>query len=49
VDVLLGDPAKAKRVLGWSPRIGFAALVEMMTDADLVKARREAATSVPSV
>jgi GDPmannose 4,6-dehydratase len=49
VDVLLGDPAKAKRVLGWSPRIGFAALVEMMTDADLVKARREAAASVPSV
>src|SRR5215212_7809386 len=35
VDLLLGDPSKAKRVLGWSPRISFTELVEMMVDADL--------------
>ncbi len=49
VDVLLGDPAKARRVLGWSPRVTFAGLVDMMTDADLAKARREALAAVSSV
>ena len=49
VDLLLGDPSKAKRVLGWAPRIAFAGLVDMMTDADLARARQEAAASVPSV
>ena len=41
VDLLLGDPSKAKRVLGWEPKVGFDALVEMMTDADLAEAERE--------
>ncbi len=41
VDLLLGDPAKAKRMLGWQPMVGFDALVEMMTDADLAEAERE--------
>jgi len=41
VDLLLGDPAKAKRMLGWQPTVGFDALVEMMTDADLAEAERE--------
>jgi GDPmannose 4,6-dehydratase len=49
VDFLLGDPSKAKRVLGWSPRVTFAQLVDMMTDADLAKARKEAGATVPSV
>ena len=49
VDVLLGDPSKARRVLGWAPRVAFPALVEMMTDADLARARREADSSVASV
>ena len=49
VDLLLGDPSKAKRLLGWAPRVAFAGLVDMMTDADLARARQEAATSVPSV
>ncbi len=50
VDVLLGDPSKAKRILGWAPRVSFADLVVMMTDADVVKAKREApAGTVPSV
>jgi GDPmannose 4,6-dehydratase len=41
VDLLLGDPAKAKRMLGWQPRVGFESLVEIMTDADLAEAERE--------
>src|SRR3954468_18655359 len=35
VDHLLGDPAKARAELGWSPRVDFKQLVEMMVDADL--------------
>jgi GDPmannose 4,6-dehydratase len=35
VDLLLADPSKARRELGWSPRVGFAELVAMMVDADL--------------
>jgi GDPmannose 4,6-dehydratase len=35
VDLLLADPAKARRELGWAPRVSFAELVAMMVDADL--------------
>ncbi len=35
VDLLLGDASKAKRVLGWEPKVSFPELVEMMVDADL--------------
>ena len=35
VDTLLGDASKAKRELGWEPKIGFEELVAMMVDADL--------------
>ncbi|MGB6061403.1 MAG: GDP-mannose 4,6-dehydratase, partial [Candidatus Aquilonibacter sp.] len=35
VDLLIGDPSKAKRVLGWEPEVNFEALVEMMVRADL--------------
>lgn len=35
VDALLGDAGKARRVLGWQPRVGFTELVEMMMRADL--------------
>ena len=41
VDLLLGDPAKAKRELGWEPKTSFTSLVEMMTDTDLEMAQRE--------
>jgi GDPmannose 4,6-dehydratase len=41
VDLLLGDSTKARRALGWRPRIDFASLVNMMVDADLELARRE--------
>ena len=40
VDHLIGDAAKAHRVLGWMPKVSFRNLVEMMVDADL---RAEAA------
>jgi GDPmannose 4,6-dehydratase len=35
VDLLIGDPSKAKRVLGWEPNVSFEQLVEMMVRADL--------------
>ena len=41
VDVLLGDPSKAKKVLGWEPEVNFEGLVKMMLDHDLEQARRE--------
>jgi GDPmannose 4,6-dehydratase len=41
VDLLLGDPTKAKRALGWSPKTDLDALVAMMADADLELAERE--------
>jgi GDPmannose 4,6-dehydratase len=41
VDFLLGDSSKARRVLGWRPRVNFHQLVEMMVDADLELASRE--------
>jgi GDPmannose 4,6-dehydratase len=41
VDLLLGDPGKAKRQLGWKPRVTFKTLAKMMTEADWAIARRE--------
>jgi GDPmannose 4,6-dehydratase len=41
VDFLQGDAAKARKLLGWRPRVGFKELVAMMVDADLEIARRE--------
>jgi GDPmannose 4,6-dehydratase len=35
VDVLLGDSTKARRVLGWKPKVGFKELVRLMVEADL--------------
>lgn len=40
VDLLLGDPAKAKRELGWKLATSFEQLVNMMTDADLQAAEK---------
>ena len=34
VDLLLGDPTKAANKLGWTPRVGFRELVEMMVEHD---------------
>ena len=35
VDLLLGDASKARKQLGWSPKVGFRELIRMMVDADL--------------
>ncbi|MBK1875689.1 GDP-mannose 4,6-dehydratase [Pelagicoccus mobilis] len=42
VDLLIGDPAKAKQKLGWEPKVKFKELVKIMTDADLKLAQDEA-------
>jgi GDPmannose 4,6-dehydratase len=41
VDLLIGDPARAKNELGWQPKTTFRALVRLMVDADLALAERE--------
>ena len=41
VDLLLGDPSKAKRVLGWEPKVTFRELVRTMVEADLELAAAE--------
>ena len=38
VDLLVGDAAKARKVLGWAPTVSFEQLVHMMVDADLLEA-----------
>lgn len=43
VDLLIGDPAKAKRQLGWEPKVRFKDLVKIMVDADLELAKQELA------
>jgi GDPmannose 4,6-dehydratase len=37
VDLLIGDPSKAKSVLGWEPKVHFEALVQMMVENDLAE------------
>jgi len=37
VDLLRGDFSKAKRILGWQPKIHFAELIRMMVDADMAR------------
>ena len=37
VDLLVGDPTKARTQLGWEPKVGFAELVNMMVDSDLAE------------
>jgi GDPmannose 4,6-dehydratase len=41
VDLLVGDPGKAKQQLGWQPEVSFEQLVTMMVDADLALIKRE--------
>ena len=41
VDLLIGDPAKAKKQLGWEPKVRFQELVKLMVDADLEVVRRD--------
>jgi GDPmannose 4,6-dehydratase len=41
VDVLLGNPAKAKAKLGWEPKTTLEELIAMMVEADLKRVARE--------
>ena len=41
VDVLLGDSTKARKKLGWAPKVTFDQLIDMMIEADLDLANRE--------
>lgn len=34
VDLLIGDPSKAKKILGWEPKVTFKELVKIMVEAD---------------
>lgn len=41
VDILLGDPTKAKNKMGWEPETSLEELIHMMVDADLQRVTRE--------
>ena len=41
VDYLLGDSSKARKKLGWEPKVSFQGLVEMMVESDMEIAHRE--------
>ena len=41
VDFLQGDSSKARKVLGWEPKVTFKELAKMMTDADMELAEHE--------
>ncbi len=43
VELLIGDPAKAREILGWEPSVKFAELVEIMAKADWELAKKEKA------
>jgi GDPmannose 4,6-dehydratase len=45
VELLLGDPTRAKEKLGWTPKVKFPELVQMMVKADLKLAEQERAVS----
>lgn len=40
-DILVGDASKAKKILGWEPRVKFEELVELMVEADIKKLEKE--------
>jgi GDPmannose 4,6-dehydratase len=41
VDILIGDPSKAKEILDWEPKVRFRELVKIMVDADMELLSRE--------
>ena len=49
VDLLIGDPSKAKRVLGWEAKTRFKELVKLMVDADLKTLEDQLAGKVAKV
>ena len=41
MDLLIGDPSKAKKILKWEPKVRFKELVHIMVDADMELLARE--------
>ncbi len=41
VDLLVGDPSKAKKNLGWEPQVSFKELIEMMVEADIERLQKQ--------
>jgi len=41
VDILVADPIKVKRELGWQPKVSFKDLIHMMVEADLNRLRQD--------
>ena len=48
VDLLIGDPTKAKQKLGWEPKVKFEELVGIMVDADLKTLTDQLAGKLPA-
>lgn len=48
VELLIGDPAKAKAVLGWEPKTKFKELVKIMVEADMDKAQGIIRPGIPA-
>ena len=40
VDLLIGDPGRAKRELGWKPKVSFPEMIRMMVESDIARYRR---------
>jgi len=49
VDDLRADASKARRVLGWEPRVSFSELVRMMVDADMRALRHKLEGGIKAV
>jgi len=45
VDLLIGDSSKARKTLGWAPKVGFTQLVTMMVESDVAEQKRLAGLS----
>ncbi len=48
VDLLVGDPSKAKEKLGWEPQVSFQELIELMVQADLERLQKSKQAKVLS-
>lgn len=48
VDILVGDATKARERLGWTPRVGFAKLVELMVESDLRSIEQDSGARSPA-
>jgi GDPmannose 4,6-dehydratase len=46
VDLLLGNPAKARQILKWEPKVSFKELTRMMIESDMTLARQELAVQM---